>query len=137
MHKFPSTYAIRRIRLAALLLGAKCLLFPAALGVLIYAVAIENQQLTYYGLGLLILTGITVIFQWHLASRANCPLCQTPVLADKGCVKHRNAKPLFGSHRLRVALSVLFLNQFRCPYCGEPSVMQVRDSRRRRNHPGS
>ena len=28
--------------------------------------------------------------------------------------------------RLRVALAVLFTNSFRCPYCNEPSVLEVR-----------
>ena len=130
MHKFPSNHSIRRLRLAALLLGAKFLLATVAAGVLIYSLIIGDQQLVLIGLGILILAGVTVIFQWLVSNRTSCPLCLTPVLASKDCAKHRNAKPLLGSHRLRVACSVLFLNRFRCPFCGEPTVLQVREGRR-------
>lgn len=131
MHKFSSTQAVRRIRLAALLLLAKCLLAPAAAGVLLYSLSVADRQLTIVGMGIMIAAGAAVIMQWLVARRANCPLCLTPVLARKGCAKHRTARPLFGSHRLRVALAVLFRDRFRCPYCGEPTLMQVRESRRR------
>ena len=131
MHKFSSNHAIRRLRLAALLMAAKWLFAPIAAGLLVYSLIIQDRHLALIGLGLLIVVGITVLFQWYVASRATCPLCLTPVLADKGCAKHRNAKPLLGSHRLRVALAVLCLNRFRCPFCGEPTVLQVREGRRR------
>ena len=64
-----------------------------------------------------------------LAAKTRCPLCLTPVLATKGCSKHRNARTLLGSHRLRVAMSVLFKGRFYCPYCHEPSVLEVRQKR--------
>ena len=28
-----------------------------------------------------------------------------------------------GSHRLRVALAILFKNRFRCPYCNETTAL--------------
>ena len=58
------------------------------------------------------------------------PLVLTPVLASKDCAKHRRARTFLGSHRLRVALSILFKNTFRCPYCWEKSAMTVRSRRR-------
>ena len=131
MHKMPSTYAIRRIRIAALLLLAKCLLTPVAAGVLIHSLVIHDPELSLIGLGMLLLTGLVVLLQWLIAIRANCPLCLTPVLANKGCTKHRNAKALLGSHRLRVAVSLLCTGRFRCPYCGEPTLLEVRQSRMR------
>jgi hypothetical protein len=131
MHKMPSTYAIRRIRIAAMLLLAKCLLTPAAAGVLIHSFIIHDTELTFIGLGMLLLTGLVVLLQWLIATRANCPLCMTPVLANKDCTKHRSAKTLLGSHRLRVALSLLCTGRFRCPYCGEPTLLEVRQSRMR------
>ena len=132
MHKMPSNHAIRRIRIAAMLLLAKCLLTPAAVGLLIYSFAIHNRELSYIGLGMLLLTGLVVFLQWLISTRANCPLCMTPVLGNKGCSKHRTAKSLLGSHRLRVAVSILFTSRFRCPYCGEPTLLEVRQSRKRR-----
>lgn len=131
MHKMPSTYAIRRLRIAAMLLLAKCLLTPAAAGVLIHSVVIQDTELSMIGLGMLLLAGLMVLLQWLIATRANCPLCMTPVLGNKGCAKNRNAKTLLGSHRLQVAVSLLFTNRFRCPYCGEPTLLEVRHSRMR------
>jgi hypothetical protein len=55
----------------------------------------------------------------------------TPVLGNKDCTKHRSAKTLLGSHRLRVAVSLLCTGRFRCPYCGEPTLLEVRYPRRR------
>jgi hypothetical protein len=126
MHKMPSTHAIRRIRIAAMLLLAKCLLTPAAAGVLIHSFVVQDPELSFIGLGMLLLTGLVVLLQWLVSTRANCPLCMTPVLANKDCMKHRSAKTLLGSHRLRVAVSLLFTGRFRCPYCGEPTVLVVR-----------
>ena len=50
-------------------------------------------------------------------------------LAHKACVMHRNTRRLFGSYRLRVAMAVVFLGWFRCPYCGEPTAIAVRHRR--------
>jgi hypothetical protein len=70
-----------------------------------------------------------VIIQWGMARRARCPLCMTPVMETKRCSKHRNAKPFLGSYRLRVALSIIFKGSFRCPFCHEPTAIQVRQKR--------
>jgi hypothetical protein len=48
------------------------------------------------------------------------------VLATKACSKHRKAKRLLGSYRLKAAVSMLTLGHFYCPYCNEPSVLEVR-----------
>jgi hypothetical protein len=129
MHRFSSQSAIMRVKLASLLLCLKYLLTPLAGGILIYSIAKGNEQLTWIAIGLGIVTMVLVLTQWVLAAKTRCPLCLTPVLATKGCSKHRNAKTLFGSHRLRVALSALFKGRFYCPYCHEPSVLQVRQRR--------
>jgi hypothetical protein len=78
---------------------------------------------------MVVLTGLVVLMQWLIAARANCPLCLTPVLTAKDCAKHRNARSFLGSHRLRVALEILFRNCFRCPYCGESTALEVRTRR--------
>lgn len=129
MHRLPSNSAVRRIRLASLLVSAKCLTTPLAAGLLAYSIVIENRNLTIMGACLLGMTGIIVLLQWLTAVRANCPLCMTPVLGNKECVKHRSAQTLLGSHRLRVAVSVLCLNRFRCPYCGESCEVRARSRR--------
>ena len=126
MHRLPSPSAVHRIRLAAILLGAKCLITPLAVGLLAWSLATGDCKLAIISLSLLILVSILVLLQWLIATRANCPLCLTPVLSNKACAKHRSSRTLFGSHRLRVAVAVLCLNRFRCPYCGEHSEVRAR-----------
>ena len=131
MHYFRSELAIWRLRIAALLVCGKCLLAPVSLLTLAYSLVIRDHELTIMAGGMVLLTLLFVILQWLVSQRTQCPLCMTPVLATKGCAKHRHAKTLFGSYRLRVALAVLFQGWFRCPYCNEPSELKVRASRRR------
>lgn len=126
MHRLPSNSAVYRIRLAAILIAARCLTTPVAAGVLAYSIAIEDRKLAIIGACLLAMTGLMVLLQWLISVRANCPLCMTPVLGNKECVKHRSAQTFLGSHRLRVAISVLCLNRFRCPYCGESCEVRAR-----------
>lgn len=126
MHKFQSKLSIFRLRLAAILFLLKLIVAPVALVTLVYSLWLEDRILTLVSLGLLNVAVLIKILQWFVARRANCPLCIAPVLANRNCVKHRNSRPLFGSHYLRVATSVLFKNQFRCPYCSETSELRVR-----------
>lgn len=129
MHRFHSISVIFRFKVASLLLCAKYLLAPAALGLLIYSLVIGDPRLILVGYGLVMLTILAIFIQWLAGSRARCPLCMTPVLVKKECSKHRHSKPLLGSYRLPVALGVLFRGKFVCPYCHEPSVMEVRHRR--------
>ena len=129
MHRFHSISVIFRFKVASLLLCAKYLLAPAALGLLIYSLVIGDPRLILVGYGLVVLTILAIFIQWLTGSRARCPLCMTPVLVKKECSKHRHSKPLLGSYRLPVALGVLFRGKFVCPYCHEPSVMEVRHRR--------
>lgn len=129
MHRFQSKSTIVRFKFAALLLCIKCLLAPLAVGLLAYSIFKHDMKLTWIAIGLGGTALFTLILQWILATRTRCPLCLTPVLATKGCSKHRHAKTFLGSYRLRVSLAVLFKGSFRCPYCNEPSVMEVRQRR--------
>lgn len=130
MHRLPSKSAIYRLRLAALLTCSKCILTPVSAASLIYSIAIHDDGLTIISLYLILLTVLVVILHWLVGQRTQCPLCMTPVLATKNCVKHRHARTFLGSHRLRVALAVILTNSFRCPYCHEPTVLEVRERRR-------
>ena len=104
----------------------KCLMTPVVAGMLIYSVMTDDLNLTKISVGLVILTVLVAMLQWLLAARTRCPLCMTPVLAATGCSKHRSARKFMGSHRLRVAVAILFKDSFLCPYCHEPSAMEVR-----------
>lgn len=131
MHRLPSASYLSRFRVASLLLLAKWLLIPVAIYIFGLAIARNDPSIAIVGGGVALLILILAIVQWTIASRTRCPLCMTPALARKSCAKHRNARRLLGSYRLRVALSILFRGYFRCPYCGEPTAMEVRV---RRNH---
>jgi hypothetical protein len=137
MHKLPSSSAVRRFRLASILLCAKCILTPAVAGFLVFASIKGDKDLMRLGIGAAVITVTVVFFQWLVSSRTHCPLCLTPVLAKKRCVKHKHARSFLGSHRLRVAIGVLFAGAFRCPYCNEPSRIEVRQRKRHRDHSGS
>lgn len=131
MHKFQSKTAVYRMRLAALLFILKLLIIPTAIASLVYSIWIYDRKLILISIGLVNAVAIIMVLQWFIARRANCPLCMAPVLVNKHCVKHRDSKPLLGSYYLRVALSVIFKNQFRCPYCSETSALRVRIRRGR------
>lgn len=126
MHRFPNKNVVARFRLTALLFCAKCLMAPAISGLLLYSLVTDDLKLTRLSMWLLIVTILIGIVQWMLAARTRCPLCLTPVLAASGCSKHRSARRLLGSYRLRVATGILFRDSFQCPYCHEPAAMQVR-----------
>ncbi len=117
---------ILRFRIAAFLLLAMYLFAIAAVIVLAHSLVIDDRLETTIAIGLGILALLASAFQWVLARRTNCPLCMTPVLATKHCSKHRKARKLLGSYRLRAAVSVIFRGTFSCPYCHEKSELKVR-----------
>jgi hypothetical protein len=126
MHRLQSSSTIVRFRLTALLIGFTASIAPVAAGLILYSVAIHDRDLTLAGLALGGLALLTGIVQRILAARARCPLCLVPSMVRRNCSKHRTARRLLGSHRLRVATSILFRGHFRCPYCGEPTAMEAR-----------
>lgn len=136
MHRLPSKSAIHRFRLAAALQCLKCILAPAAGGVFIYSSIRNDRDLGMMAAAMFVLTVLAMALQWAVATRTNCPLCVSPVLATSRCAKSRHAGRLFGSRRLYVAVSILFRNSFRCPYCNEPTALEVRQRRHTSPHRG-
>jgi hypothetical protein len=134
MHHLSTHSAVRRFRIAAFLLFGNYLLAPAAAGLTAYSLLISDREGVM--LGGTLTTGILlgIIVQWMIASRTNCPLCMTAVLAPRACMKNRRARSIIGSHRLRVALAILFKSRFRCQYCNEPTLMELRGPHTKR-HP--
>lgn len=126
MHRLKSPASIYRFRVAAVLLCLRWLMLPAIFVVLMLALATWNQPLAMSAVTLTVITLVVSILQWLLALRTGCPLCLTPVLARKSCVRHRKARTLFVNYRLRVALGIIFTNSFDCPYCSESTVLEVR-----------
>jgi len=126
MHRLRSITTVYRFRLLALMLCGKYVPFAIASVFLIHALIDSDQSLATSGAALMGLTVLMTVWQWLLAERTGCPLCLAPVLARKKCATHRHAKTLLGSHRLPVALDILFCSRFRCPYCHEVTALEVR-----------
>ena len=123
MHHLRSSSDVRHFRVAAYLLIFICLLVLVATGLLVESWWLSNFQLTMAGSCVALLSFVLVIPLLTQGYHTNCPLCWTPVLASMACSKHRDARKLMGSHRLRVALAILFKDHFRCPYCNESTAL--------------
>ncbi len=132
MHRLRSLATVYRFRMAALLLCVNVVLAVVSIGVAIFACLMNQRELAIDALfGILAFCMIALIL-WMTASRTTCPLCMTPVLTKKSCSKHTRAKTVLGSHRMRVALSILFKNSFTCPYCLESTAIKVRPRQKSR-----
>lgn len=126
MHHPRHSFTIRNMRIAALMLCIKRLAIAVAIAFLLVSAMRADPRLSITGLSLLGATLLFTVIQWMFASAAKCPLCMMPVLSRKGCSRHRHAKSVLGSQRLRVALSILLKGSFRCPYCNEPTVLRLK-----------
>ncbi len=129
MHHPRSNSTVLRFRLAATLLVGNWVTVLVAAGLLVESLLTDNRQMMIVGVSLAGLAVVLGVVQWLVASNAACPLCRTPALASMRCTKHRQARTSLGSHRLRVAMAILFRNQYRCPYCNESTQMVARESR--------
>lgn len=126
MHQLRSANIVRRLRFAAFFLSLKMLAAAASVVVLAVAAFQINRELMGVGLGLGVLATLSGTLRLCASAHTCCPLCMTPVLSNRSCSKHRRARKIFGSYRLMVALSILFRNSFRCPFCYEQTAMKVR-----------
>ena len=126
MHRLPSSSAVHRFRLVAILFCLNFLFIASSFGLLFYAILAGNKELVTIGISLFGITLVTILLQAILAPKTRCPLCLTPVLAHKSCSRNRKAKTMLGSFRLRVAVSIFFKGYFSCQYCNEPTSIEVR-----------
>lgn len=126
MHRLPNRYSVRRFRIASWLLWFRWLVISVGLGYLLISAVTQDYRQALIACAAVSGGLIVCLFQWILSLRARCPLCLAQPLADRRCSKHRTAKRLLGSHRLRVAAMILIRGYFRCPYCGELTAMKSR-----------
>lgn len=128
MHRFANRSSIFRLQFCALLyVVGYGLLIVSALSLAVFMMMRADVQLLRGALAGFGFGAILLFFQWLLSQRVYCPLCRMPVIGKKSCNRHRNASKRFGSYRIPVALGVLFNGWFRCPYCNEPSALEVRN----------
>lgn len=126
MHRLPSSNAITRFRLSAYLYVLGLIMIVGSISFLAYALFFNHKQHLILATGLVGASVLVFVFQWITSARARCPLCLVPSMAKKNCSKNRKAEKLLGSYRLKVASSIILHNHFRCPYCNEPTVLEVR-----------
>jgi hypothetical protein len=125
MHHLRSRQSVTRFKLVSWLLCLMWLGIVATFGIFIYSLLAKDKQLASLTLWMILSSLLLGILQWVLSSRPHCPLCLTPPIAHRACSKHRNAKQLFGSYRLRVACSIILRKCFCCPYCGETTAVEA------------
>jgi hypothetical protein len=127
MHRLRSKSIIWRFRIASCLVIINALGLLAAFGFLIYGILKSDVQWVALGGGVFGGFLLLMIFNMIMTSRLRCPHCMVPPLQNRGCAKHRDVRRIFGSHRMKVAISIFGSGYFTCPYCGEPTRMQTRD----------
>lgn len=126
MHRYRTIRPIIWLRISTILYLFIHFYTFGLIGFAFYAILHDSREVMLQLLYGIILYAITwVLYVWS-SSLTNCPLCRSGPMSGKRCAKHRHAKTIFGSYRLVVALSVLFLRRFRCPYCGESTALEVR-----------
>ncbi len=93
--------------------GALALVF---LGFSFYEKEVQFLYFTGAFAGASIITGFLALLT---GTKCQCQLCQVSLMSYQKYSKHRNAKRLLGSYRLKLSLSVLTLNRYICGSCGE------------------
>lgn len=131
MHQHRCKRTLLDLKIGALhFLVNLCLILVAA-GLVIYGVLNYDETILYAGIGTGVLWLISSLIFAAKASTVRCPLCMVATFSHKRCQKHRSAKPLLGSRRLRLSLSILFRGHYRCMYCGEPfDAIKVKEQSR-------
>ncbi|MCW1924211.1 hypothetical protein OKA05_16715 [Luteolibacter arcticus] len=72
-----------------------------------------------------IASALSWLFAFLRRRSARCPLCKGSPLLDSGAAKHVKASRLRPfNHGTTAVLGILFLNRFRCMYCGTPYDLQ-------------
>ena len=126
MHRFPTDSLVFRCHVAAVLFVIRCVVPLVGLPMLLWGMFVDDRGYLMWGLILTLAFPVMAVVHWIVAARVRCPLCFMPPLVNRSCVRNHKAKRLLGSYRLMVAYSVLFVGSFRCPYCGEHTVMKSR-----------
>ena len=126
MHKLPSKSVLRKFRFASVILLFVWVGIPSALVLAVYGMVSKNSDLLSIAGVCAGVSVLLILVFFVLAAKLRCPLCIVQPLQNRSCSRHRDAGRILMSYRLKVALSIIFRKNFRCPYCGEPTAMEVR-----------
>ncbi len=131
MHRFRTTSEASRLWIHWLLL-LSC--FGTGLAAVVFMFAgfiLASSLLLMISLVMIACGAVCALLHLIWGRDSRCPLCRGALLASQGCARNAKARKWLGSHRLGVALPVLFSLRFRCPYCGEPCACGSRSARNR------
>ena len=129
MYRLPNHFSVRRFRISSWLFLLKWLLVLAGVGFLVWAMVSSDFRSALISTSLFFAALLIGLLHCLISHGAFCPLCHARPIGTGICAKHRSARRMLGSHRLRVAGSIILNGYFRCPYCGEfTAVKSRRDS---------
>lgn len=127
MHSYRSKRPIFWLRICAITLPVVIIAWMAQIVFLIYAIVNSSPEImrqVLYGLAVCVAISLLHLLSAH---HGKCPLCRSGPMTSQRCARHRMAGKTLGSYRLSVMFSVLFMNRFRCPYCGESTRLKVKE----------
>jgi hypothetical protein len=127
MHRPRHRHHVFVLKLSSLLFLGALLAALATMALSLWILARGDRSLFPWFLTGIFLTASLLLTFRIRAHAARCPLCHAQPLLARFCVRHRKARKLAGSHRLRVAWDILRRNRFLCPYCGEPTKCVSRE----------
>jgi hypothetical protein len=133
MHKLRFKSQLHAFRIASLLICIEFLCIACALAMFAGAAVAIKLGYALIGIGLGILAGLTSFTRALTVGHIRCPLCMAAVFSPLNTNRHRDAWPLPGRQRLRIAFSILFRGSFRCPDCDESTAMKLRQLPRTRH----
>lgn len=129
MQLLPSRKTVLTYKLTALAWMLLLVLVPCAVGMGFYTMFVMDRATAALALQIIGLALLVFVLHWLFSLRALCPRCLAGSFSRRSCSRHGSSRGLLGSHRLRVAVSVIFRNQFQCPYCGEYTAVKARSAR--------
>lgn len=120
MHRQFSNSTIWMLRLGSLHFVANIFFTLFGIVCLTAAAVTNNQSYSLAGFLSISVAVISILLFKLCSSKNTCPVCVSRIWANSGVRKHKQAKKCLGmSYRLRIAMKVLTLRPYRCPYCGE------------------
>lgn len=126
MHTFRSKRTVLRFQITAWLECATWLLAPLTVAVMTWGICAFDTAIITLAFQISGCCAICAAARWLTGMTTYCPLCRAAVLGAPRCQKHRHARKLLRSHRLKAAVDVVRLGQFTCPYCNERAAVMIR-----------
>ncbi len=131
MHLLRSLSQMRAFQISASLVFLNIIFLFIAVCIIIHSIVLIDGVRTLIGFGFAAFAMLLELFRALLFGHCRCPICMANVLNPFNRTPHREARTLIGSHRLPVAISILFQNSFRCPSCNEPTAIRLHPQARK------